>query len=58
MMKSQTAPPQFDTLFKQLADVNQTLLSDWQMRVKDSAEPLGGFNDAYQKFIGALSQAT
>ena len=56
MMKSQTAPPQFDTLFKQIADVNQTLLSDWQMRVKDSAEPLGGFNDAYQKFIGALSQ--
>lgn len=55
-MKSGAVPTQFDTLVKQIADANQSLLNDWQMRVKDSIEPLGGFSDSYQKFIAALSQ--
>ena len=56
MMKSESALPQFDTLFKQISDVNQALLTNWQMQVKDSVEPLGGFSDAYQKFVSALSK--
>jgi polyhydroxyalkanoate synthase subunit PhaC len=56
MMKSRPAAPQFDTMFKQIADVNKSLLSDWQTKVNDSVEPASGFNDAYQKFVGAWSQ--
>ena len=55
-MKSGATPSQFDTLLKQIADANQSLLGVWQTRVKDSVEPAGGFSDTYQKFIGVLSQ--
>jgi polyhydroxyalkanoate synthase subunit PhaC len=56
MMKSRVVPPQFDTLFKQFTDVNQSLLGDWQTKVKESVEPMNGFGETYQKFIGALSK--